>query len=62
LFGGGGGPLGSARTIVYYIVEQGLRGTYRMGRAAAASVILFGIIFAFTIFQMVVTQKRVHYQ
>jgi multiple sugar transport system permease protein len=62
LFGGGGGPLGSARTIVYYIVEQGLRGTYRMGRAAAASVILFGIIFAFTIFQMLVTQKRVHYQ
>jgi multiple sugar transport system permease protein len=62
LFGGGGGPLGSARTIVYYIVEQGLRGTYRMGRAAAASVILFGIIFVFTIFQMAVTQKRVHYQ
>ncbi len=59
---GGPGPLGSARTIVYYIVEQGLRGTYRMGRAAAASVILFGIIFVFTIFQMVVTQRRVHYQ
>ncbi len=59
---GGPGPLGSARTIVYYIVEQGLRGTYRMGRAAAASVILFGIIFLFTIFQMVVTQRRVHYQ
>jgi multiple sugar transport system permease protein len=62
LFGGGGGPLGSARTIVYYIVEQGLRGTYRMGRAAAASVILFGIIFVFTVFQMLVTQRRVHYQ
>jgi multiple sugar transport system permease protein len=62
LFGGGGGPLGSARTVVYYIVEQGLRGTYRMGRAAAASVILFGIIFALTIFQMLVTQRRVHYQ
>lgn len=62
LFGGGGGPLGSARTIVYYIVEQGLRGTYRMGRAAAASVILFGIIFVLTVFQMVITQRRVHYQ
>jgi multiple sugar transport system permease protein len=59
---GGPGPLGSARTIVYYIVEQGLRGTYRMGRAAAASVILFGIIFALTAFQMLVTQRRVHYQ
>ncbi len=59
---GGPGPLGSARTIVYYIVEQGLRGTYRMGRAAAASVILFGIIFALTVFQMLVTQRRVHYQ
>lgn len=58
----GPGPLGSARTIVMYIVEQGLQGTYRMGRAAAASVILFGIIFALTIFQMTVTQKRVHYQ
>jgi multiple sugar transport system permease protein len=59
---GGPGPLGSARTVVYYIVEQGLRGTYRMGRAAAASVILFGIIFALTVFQMLVTQRRVHYQ
>ena len=59
---GGPGPLGSARTIVMYIVEQGFVGVYRLGRAAAASVILFAIIFALTVFQMIVTQKRVHYQ
>jgi ABC-type sugar transport system permease subunit len=33
-----------------------------MARAAAASVILFAIIFLLTIFQMTVTQRKVHYQ
>jgi ABC-type sugar transport system permease subunit len=33
-----------------------------LGRAAAASVVLFGIIFALTVFQMTVTQRKVHYQ
>jgi multiple sugar transport system permease protein len=58
----GPGRLKSAETLVYYIMRQGFFSTPHYGRAAAASVVLFGIIFAFTIFQMAVTQKRVHYQ
>jgi len=58
----GPGPLKSAETLVYYIMRQGFFGTPHYGRAAAASVILFGIIFVVTLFQLRVTQKRVHYQ
>jgi len=60
----GPGPLRSAETIVYYIIRSAGRidnvGNHT-GRAAAASVVLFGIIFLFTIIQLTVTQKRVHY-
>jgi multiple sugar transport system permease protein len=62
LFSGTPGPLKSAETIVYYIMRQGFFGTIHLGRAAAASVVLFGIIFIFTMFQLQITQKRVHYQ
>jgi len=62
LFGGTAGPLRSAETLVYYIMRQGFFGTNHLGRAAAASVVLFGIIFVFTLFQLMITQKRVHYQ
>lgn len=65
LFSGTSGPLRSAETLVYYILRIGGRignQTPHLGRAAAASVILFGIIFAFTVFQLTVTQRRVHYQ
>jgi len=58
----GPGPLRSAETIVMYIVNKGWTEANRLGLAAAASVILFGIIFALTIFQMTFTQKKVHYQ
>jgi len=62
LFGGTSGPLRSAETLVYYIMRQGFFGTNHLGRAAAASVVLFCIIFIFTLFQLQITQKRVHYQ
>jgi len=62
LFGGTSGPLKSAETLVYYILRIGRLETQHLGRAAAASVVLFGIIFAFTVFQLIVTQRRVHYQ
>jgi multiple sugar transport system permease protein len=62
LFSGTPGPLKSAETIVYYIMRQGFFGTIHLGRAAATSVVLFGIIFIFTLFQLQITQKRVHYQ
>jgi len=62
LFSGTSGRLRSAESLVYYIMNTGFFHTQHMGRAAAASIVLFFIIFAFTIFQMQVTQKRVHYQ
>ncbi|MCX6093683.1 MAG: sugar ABC transporter permease [Candidatus Bipolaricaulota bacterium] len=60
----GPGPLRSAETLVYYIIRSAGRidtATNHTGRAAAASVVLFGIIFLFTIIQLTLTQKRVHY-
>jgi multiple sugar transport system permease protein len=61
LFSGTPGPLRSAQTLVYYIYDQGFV-RFRMGRAAAAAVVLFGIIFVLTLIQMTVTQRRVHYE
>jgi len=61
----GPGPLRSAETLVYYIIRSAGRidnATNHTGRAAAASVVLFGIIFIFTIVQLTLTQKRVHYE
>jgi len=60
LFAGGAGPLGSARTIVFYLVNQAFD-NFRLGRAAAASVVLFGIIFVLALLQITITQRRVHY-
>ncbi|MDD5265414.1 MAG: sugar ABC transporter permease [Candidatus Bipolaricaulis sp.] len=60
----GPGPLRSAETLVYYIIRSAGRidnATNHTGRAAAASVLLFGIIFVFTMIQLTLTQKRVHY-
>ena len=58
----GPGPLRSAETLVFYIMNQGFFNTTHYGRAAAASIILFVIIFMVTILQFKVGQKRVHYQ
>jgi multiple sugar transport system permease protein len=58
----GPGPLKSAETLVYYIMRQGFFDTPHYGRAAAASIILFVIIFVVTIIQMTIARKRVHYQ
>jgi len=58
----GPGPLKSAQTLVYYIMDQGFFGTPHYGRAAAASIVLFAIIFAVTLIQMHVAKRRVHYQ
>ncbi|MFO8033591.1 MAG: sugar ABC transporter permease [Candidatus Bipolaricaulota bacterium] len=60
LFAGTPGPLGSARTIVIYLYNQAFV-DFRFGQAAAASVVLFGIIFVLALFQITVTQRRVHY-
>ena len=57
----GPGPQKSALTIVYYVFTKAFdSGHY--GLASAASVILFGIIFALSLFQLTVVQRRVHYE
>lgn len=57
----GPGPEKSGLTIVYYVFTKAFdSGHY--GVASAASVILFAIIFALSLFQLTVVQKRVHYE
>ena len=58
----GPGPLKAAETLVFYIMRQGFFGTQHLGRAAAASIVLFAIIFVVTLLQMQVAKRRVHYQ
>lgn len=50
-------------TVVYYIYDQlkGTNGTPHLEYAAAGCVILFSIIFVFTIIQLQVSKKRVYY-
>ena len=57
------GNLHDLYTVVYYIYDQiqGSNGTRHLEYAAAGAVILFVIIFAFTILQMQVSKRRVHY-
>lgn len=56
----GPGPQKSGLTVVYYVFTKAFdSGHY--GLASAASVILFAVIFALSLFQLTVVQKRVHY-
>lgn len=50
-------------TVVYYIYDQiqGTNGTRHLEYAAAGAVVLFVIILIFTLIQMKVAKKRVHY-
>ena len=54
------GPAGSALTVVYFIYERFFE-MRQFGRAAAAAVVLFIIIFIFTMLQFLVGKKFVHY-
>jgi multiple sugar transport system permease protein len=60
LYTGRPGPLNSGMTIVYYVYRNAFE-RYRMGYASAAAYILFGIIFVFTLIQMAVAKRKVHY-
>ncbi|MCD7822763.1 MAG: sugar ABC transporter permease [Oscillospiraceae bacterium] len=58
LFGGTrAGPANSAITVVYYIYAK-FYNSYRYGIAAAAAVVLFVIIFVFTMIERYVTRDR----
>lgn len=56
----GGGPGDSTSVLVYYIYQYGFR-FFKIGIATAASVVLFLIVLAITIFQFTVVEKKVHY-
>lgn len=60
LFGPTGGPLRSVTTIVFFVWEKAFR-EFKLGYGAAASYVLFGIIFVITVIQMAITRRRVYY-
>lgn len=60
LFGSDAGPANSAVTVVFYIYQQ-FYGNWNFGIASAAAVVLFLIILAFTLVQLLVTRRRVFY-
>jgi multiple sugar transport system permease protein len=57
----GGNPMGSTRTIVYYLYEKGFS-DWQMGYANAIAFVLFLIVLGLTVLQRQVLEKRVHYQ
>ncbi|KGX87311.1 carbohydrate ABC transporter permease [Pontibacillus litoralis] len=60
LFDGRPGPGNSALTVVYYIYQKFYE-EWQFGLASAAAFVLFIIIFLFTIIQLVLGKKFVHY-
>ena len=55
-----GGPLGSTETVVLYVYTLGFQ-RFQMGQAAAATVVLFGVIMAISIVQLTVLTRPVEY-
>ncbi len=60
LFSGAPGPARSLYTVVFYIYDM-FYVRWRLGPAAAAAVILFLIVFAFTMLQMFIQRRWKHY-
>ena len=59
-FGDPGGPLGSTETVVLYVYTQGFQ-RFQMGQAAAATVVLFGVIMVISLAQLTVLSRPVEY-
>ncbi|HKH84330.1 MAG TPA: sugar ABC transporter permease, partial [Gemmatimonadales bacterium] len=55
-----GGPVDATNTLIYYVYEQGFV-AYNAGRAAAAALVLFAIMFGITLIQLRYAEERVHY-
>ncbi len=55
-----GGPVNATSTLIWYLYEQGFI-AFRAGLAAAAGMVLFVLMLAVTLVQMLVVQRRVHY-
>ena len=60
LFKGTPGPFYNLYTVVFYIYEQ-MIGRPKLGRASAAAIALFVIIFVFTMLQLLVQRRWKHY-
>lgn len=60
LFNGRPGPANSALTVVYYVYQKFYE-EWQFGLASAAAFVLFIVIFIFTIIQLLVGKKFVHY-
>ena len=56
-----GGPLNSTRTVVFDIYQNAFE-SLRMGRAAAASLLLLAVILAVTVVQFRMQKRWVHYE
>ena len=56
-----GGPVDATNTIIYYVYQQGFGTAAQIGRASAAAVVLFVIMMSITLFQVFVSERRVHY-
>lgn len=57
----GGGPVNSTTTLAWYIYEEGFV-AFRIGTAAAGSVVLLAMLLVVTAVQSRVLQTKVHYQ
>jgi multiple sugar transport system permease protein/sn-glycerol 3-phosphate transport system permease protein len=55
-----GGPVDATNTLIYYVYEQGFV-AFNAGRAAAAALVLFVIMFGITLLQIRQGEDRVHY-
>lgn len=55
-----GGPVDSTMTLIYYLYQEGFVG-FNAGRAGVAAVVLFAIMFLFSLGQMGYGQRSVHY-
>jgi multiple sugar transport system permease protein/sn-glycerol 3-phosphate transport system permease protein len=55
-----GGPVDSTNTLIFYVYEQGFV-AFNAGRAAAAALVLFVIMFGITLLQIRQGEDRVHY-
>jgi multiple sugar transport system permease protein/sn-glycerol 3-phosphate transport system permease protein len=55
-----GGPVDATNTLIYYVYNEGFV-NFNAGRAAAASWVLFLAMFGVTLFQLRVSERRVHY-
>lgn len=60
LFGGRPGPGGSTLTVVYYVYQKFYE-EWEFGLASAAAYMLFIVIFIFTLVQLYIGKKKVHY-